>query len=358
MAKLPVHRVVGSLAAAVIASCTAELTDSPTLQPQIDAVTWPNSLAVADVDTLEVRVTLPDGRRVVGIQVDWQSSNPTILDLQPFPVTSGARADSLAAQLKIVAIARARGGALVTATIDRPGFSPTSLRETLFVTQRWTAVSVGVGQTCAVSVEGTAYCWGLNNSAFDYSSEPEPVEGGHEFRTVTVGERHACAEASDQLTYCWGFNGYGELGDETQLNHRTPQAVTGGNFVTVDVGGNTSCGVLLDDATTQCWGNQQFGQLGQGPDFPFCTSFTDFSISCRPGLAFRKFVRMKDGSSNVRQAYCTTNDVFAFPDCPLAAASVSVGDSHACAVIRDVGAVFCWGLNGQYQIGGIPVDST
>jgi len=359
---LPIITAASMIGGALFAGCSGELANSTDLLPRVETPGWPDSVAVNDIDTLELRVTLPNSESVTGLRLRWQSSDPTKLDVQAWPVRSGSRADSLAAQLKAITVARARDSAVtITVTVDQPGFVPATMQRTIAVMERWTAVSVGESQTCALTVGASAYCWGsgqgLGNPGVTVTAVPAAVRGAHLFHSLSAGDRQVCGEVDDGLTYCWGFNGYGALGDLTQITHVTPAPVTGGNFVTMDVGNEFACGILLDDGTTQCWGNQAYGQLGEGPAYTYCTSFAEFAVICRPGMVFGASVRITNGSQATRNQYCTQNrqDTSA---CPLALSSVSAGADHACGVIRTVQAVFCWGRNASGQVGGKPFDSS
>jgi len=350
---------IGILVTAVLlAACKDEFPNAPPLTLAIEATGgWHDTVEVTDVDTLQLDVALAGGQSVTGVQVHWASSKPAKLEVTPLQVQAGEARDSLIPQLRTVIIAHARDSAVaITATVDRPGFQRQSFSRNVTVMERWIAVSAGGLQTCGLTFSGDAYCWGtgsgLGDAAVDRTEVPTAVRGGHKFTAISSGRAQVCGQAQDDLTYCWGFNGYGALGDLTQLNRRTPVAVTGGNFVTMDVGDDFACGIILDDRTTQCWGNQESGQLGQGPNFPFCLPYSDFAVYCRAGLVSKGFVRMSGGSSRAREQYCTDPDLFAFPDCPLRLSGVSAGGDHACGIITGVGAAFCWGSNASGQVGG------
>lgn len=82
------------------------------------------------------------------------------------------------------------------------------------------AKDISVGQThiCAVTMTGTLYCWGHNNSSQlgDQSttqrSSPKRIEAEAGWSAVAVGDYHTCGLREGNLL-CWGLNDYGQLGD-------------------------------------------------------------------------------------------------------------------------------------------------
>jgi alpha-tubulin suppressor-like RCC1 family protein len=91
--------------------------------------------------------------------------------------------------------------------------------------------------TCGLSTTGVPYCWGRNfdgqlgNNSTVNSPTPAAVvlpDGVTGFVRIAAGDEHTCALTSAGAAYCWGFNNFGQLGDNTQTDHLTPQAVNGG----------------------------------------------------------------------------------------------------------------------------------
>src|SRR5258705_408943 len=162
---LPIITAASMIGGALFAGCSGELANSTDLLPRVETPAWPDSVAVNDIDTLELRVTLPNSESVTGLRLRWQSSDPTKLDVQAWPVRSGSRADSLAAQLKAITVARARDSAVtITVTVDQPGFVPATMQRTIAVRELCTAVSVVKSQTCALTFGGREYCSGSSQA--------------------------------------------------------------------------------------------------------------------------------------------------------------------------------------------------
>ena len=96
----------------------------------------------------------------------------------------------------------------------------------------YTAVAVGGTHVCALNTGGQVLCWGeydlrLNDgtaSVADGTISPTPVainSNGVTFTTITSGQRHSCAMTVDGTGYCWGSNVHGPFGDGLQALLRT-----------------------------------------------------------------------------------------------------------------------------------------
>lgn len=146
--------------------------------------------------------------------------------------------------------------------------------------RKFTAITGGGSHTCALTPEGQAYCWGLNDvgqlggeaadeacgslSARPCSRTPIPVTGGLTFGLLSAGWRHTCGVASDGSAYCWGRNEEGQLGDGGTMDRPVPTLVSGGlTFTVLRAGSTHTCGVI-PTGQAYCWGTNRDGQLGDG----------------------------------------------------------------------------------------------
>ena len=75
---------------------------------------------------------------------------------------------------------------------------------------RFKSISAGLHHVCGVAFTGSAYCMGLNtygqlgNGSTTASEEtPVPVQGGLVFSSISVGGWHSCALTPDGSAYCW-----------------------------------------------------------------------------------------------------------------------------------------------------------
>ncbi len=141
----------------------------------------------------------------------------------------------------------------------------------------FTALSAGEHLTCGHATDGVWYCWGSNNygqlgngaigpelcqGTNPCSSMPVAVSGSISFATVFPGYRQSCAITADGTAYCWGWNEDGQLGNATRTNSLTPVAVAGGlTFANVSPEVYHTCG-LTTGGVAFCWGDNTAGQLG------------------------------------------------------------------------------------------------
>jgi alpha-tubulin suppressor-like RCC1 family protein len=158
------------------------------------------------------------------------------------------------------------------------------------------AIAAGPDHTCAVLVNGTARCWGKNDSgqlgngtttftAGFITPNPTPttvvgltdvvalVTGGSGGSVTTRSNDFTCARRVGGTVQCWGANGSGQLGDNGNTSHSAPQttvvrhAVTtlfNGTIITLSVplsgvtaisaGNNDGC-ALLASGQPFCWGS-------------------------------------------------------------------------------------------------------
>jgi alpha-tubulin suppressor-like RCC1 family protein len=100
------------------------------------------------------------------------------------------------------------------------------------------SISVGYDHTCALVPSGEAYCWGgssasgpvlgqLGDGTTVSRTRPVAVAGGLRFRSISAGYEHTCAITLDGAGYCWGLNHQGQLGIGSQSASLVPARVLG-----------------------------------------------------------------------------------------------------------------------------------
>jgi RHS repeat-associated protein len=174
-------------------------------------------------------------------------------------------------------------------------------------------LAAGSYHTCAVIDDGSVSCWGYNvhgelgrGTTSSYETSPYAVSNISTATHVDAGRYHTCVALSDGTAECFGDNGYGQLGDDSSTDSSVPVEVSGlEDVATVSVNNYFSC-ALLTDGTLKCWGDNYFGQLG---DNTTTRRYTPVSV----------------------QNISTATDL-------------GTGSNHACAVLSDNTAK-CWGRN-------------
>lgn len=194
----------------------------------------------------------------------------------------------------------------------------------------------GDWHSCAQLFSGDVVCWGGNTSSqlglpTSTSFSPTPVRVDAlaalgPVSNISARGYQSCAVIRGAV-YCWGDNAWGQLGNPTMHARSSADPVqvlvdspSGPltNVRQVAVGGYHVCAIAqpagLGDEAVYCWGASAEGQLG------------DPALRGTPGLAAHRV--------------------------PLAEApsQLAVGQRHSC-VLTAAGAVWCWGLNSEGQVG-------
>ena len=122
-------------------------------------------------------------------------------------------------------------------------------------------------------VDGTIECWGWNldgeiaqNGTIGIAATPLPVAGLSGVTALTAGDHLSCALLVDGTARCWGLNVAGALGDDTEGASSTPVVVdnlTNATEIDQGVDGSHTC-ALLADGTGACWGYNGYGEVGHG----------------------------------------------------------------------------------------------
>ena len=230
-------------------------------------------------------------------------------------------------------------------------------------------VSAGDDHTCAVHSDGTVSCWGdasggrLGDGEYSGTrSTPFQVPDFTDVVAVSTGYDFTCALKSSGSVFCWGYNGYGQLGDNSDMESATPVEVMGlSDAIMLSAGGMHVC-ALRAAGTIVCWGKNDSGELGNG------TKDDSFAPVQVTGIADATMIALGYGHSCALRANghvsCWGNnwggmvgngqsdeDNPAHPT-PVSvvsltnAVSIAAGESSSCALLGD-GTAKCWG-NGAY----------
>jgi alpha-tubulin suppressor-like RCC1 family protein/subtilisin family serine protease len=236
-----------------------------------------------------------------------------------------------------------------------------------------TGIAAGQFHSCAALADGTARCWGTNNSGqlgdgtTTLRPLPVTVDGLATVTAVATGSYHSCARLADGSVECWGGNWAGQLGDGSTVPRPTPVPVPGITSATAISAGYGDTCALLDDGTVTCWGADGVGQLGDGSGggglAPVAVTGLDSVVAIDVGLQHACAVRsdgtvwcwgwnasgqLGDGTRIDRSAPVAVAGL-------TGAVAITAGDRHSCALLDD-GTVRCWGANSGQLGDGTTTD--
>jgi alpha-tubulin suppressor-like RCC1 family protein len=187
---------------------------------------------------------------------------------------------------------------------------------------RFASVATGAVHSCALTVDGEAYCWGSNGSGqlglgttdSVPVTRPGPVTGGLRFRSLHAGGVSTCGVDVNDGLHCWGQLRAGPAGQPTALFPETRFASVSPHLY------NHACGVTTA-RTVGCWGTNESGVNVVGPGVAPAPGATDFARV----------------SAGAYQMGLGGSRGFSYP-------------GHVCGV-KGTGAAYCWGDNTFGQLG-------
>jgi alpha-tubulin suppressor-like RCC1 family protein len=179
-------------------------------------------------------------------------------------------------------------------------------------------------RACGLDAAGIAWCWGGSDyqgllfipptgCGSDCAWTPVPVGNGTHWSALSPGVgSHLCGITTSNVAECWGWNNVGQLGDGTLVNDSLPEAMNGDQaFAQVSAGASFSCG-LTPSGDAYCWGSDRYGALGTGVASPMC---------------------LENGPCVQAPAAVAGGHKFT---------KIGAADDHACGLTAD-GVVYCWG---------------
>lgn len=244
-------------------------------------------------------------------------------------------------------------------------------------------VAANGNHTCARTQTGDVYCWGSGGNgevgvadiAYDCRNNtsycartPRRVDGVTSV-SLGLGVFHTCSSDGMQ-THCWGENGSGELGDGTLTQATTPRLVTSRAFASsVGGGGYHTCTLHGNGGGVRCSGLNLDGQVGNAAMATWLTPVEVTSGGAQLGMGKATSCAITVGKTltcwgrNVARTIETSSQApVTVPQTIDASVSnvvaVAVGYDHICAIVQG-GSTFCWGDNGNGQLGnGTTSDSS
>jgi alpha-tubulin suppressor-like RCC1 family protein/uncharacterized protein YjdB len=131
-------------------------------------------------------------------------------------------------------------------------------------------LTAGAAHTCALTVAGAAWCWGLGhsgqlgNNAAGIQLAPVAVQApGVTFVEIAAGAFHTCGRTAAGAIWCWGQDDVGQVGNNGSVDALVAVPVQGSPppFVQLVSGGSHSC-ARTESGRVWCWGSNSEGQLG------------------------------------------------------------------------------------------------
>jgi alpha-tubulin suppressor-like RCC1 family protein len=333
------RRVVPRLVACVALVGCEDFPDEPastvTVQQPAGAQ-WPDTLFVKDTSLLTIDVGNQRGTVITGLQVEWQSSDASILEVLPLDSVGPSHEDSLVADLSVRVAAQRRGTATISATITQSGIKPASLSQEVRVMERWIAVSAGTSHSCGITIDHKAFCWGsgfLGNGSVAGSTIPAPVLSDLAFGALVARDSFTCGLTLDGTGYCWGENQRsGRLGSGNLVSYLIPTPIASGTTLSSIVGG-AAYACALSATAGSCWGKDTEGQLGDAHmNFNFVPPRFDPPFDNCAGITGT--IRCSMTPRQIRPPRDT--------DGPILLQSVGPGEDHTCGILT-TGKAICWG---------------
>jgi alpha-tubulin suppressor-like RCC1 family protein len=200
-------------------------------------------------------------------------------------------------------------------------------------------ISSGQAHTCILTNNGSVMCWGKNTDGrLGYANTNTIGDNEHPFTAgfintgsmpftqLAAGNYHTCALTINGSVMCWGRNdngqcGYGHvnnIGDNELPSFAGYVRLPGGVTVVQVVAGAMHTCALASNGSVACWGYNSYGELG----------FGHMNII---------------GDNESPSGYVVLG-------VPVKLLSTVSGAHHTCGLTAN-GSTFCWGLNGDGQLG-------
>lgn len=209
----------------------------------------------------------------------------------------------------------AQAGSILACALDAAGqtwcwgfsaFTATAVPQPAGV--QFSQLAMGYDRTvCALATTGQAYC---RTPAASDTFAAVPQAFGVSFKQIDAADRMACGISTIGQMFCWSPS----AGTAATIVAHPPTI----RFTSVSVGGTQTTSTVCGVATTgqvYCFGDNDYGMVGDGTTTPR-TALTP--VAQPAGVLF---------------------------------SAVELNQFHACALRQGSGQVYCWGNNGNGQVG-------
>ncbi|GEM_PF-1640009 len=251
-------------------------------------------------------------------------------------------------------------------------------------TRRWLDISASSDHTCAVSEDGSLWCWGYENYfpgdvEFYYGmtqgstgNPPHKVTDSTDWTSVSCGVHQNCALKNDGSLWCWGRNVRGVLMDLQGNIILTPVQTGTSSWQKISIGDDYIC-AIKDDGTLWCWGKNNEGEVGTGesgitlyPEYISSKTIDNFAL-LSAGSSF-VIATSYDSSELYGWGKNIDHEIFSYPELLTESpffmgkitevSYISSGFNHVCVIAGSSDSLLCWGDNSAGEIGnGITSDS-
>lgn len=363
------------------------------------------TLSIGSVTQASVVLKDADGNTLTGREVSWSSSDPNVASVTgngtvtavssgTATITATSEGESGVSTLTVaVAVAQ------VVVALPQPGLAvgfniqaSDTLKDGGGTLLTGRTVTWSSSNTAVATVSQSGLVRGVGAGSADITATSEGKSGSASIGIVVIqpqslsaGGVHTCAISLEGDAYCWGENGRGQLGDGTTTDRLSPVRVAGGLKFSAIAAKTSTTYALTSDGRLFCWGKpttaDDYGQdvSADGPVQPngACDTSSPAAVTPRQVDTKRAIASLSRemnghcaiGVGNV--AYCwgevpdapVAGDWSVVPDAPVpgghAFADVSgylprtnnLG-TLACA-LTTAGAAYCWG-NNYWRLGGGP----
>jgi len=217
-------------------------------------------------------------------------------------------------------------------------------------------VAAGITQSFVLFSDGSLYAWGDNSygQLGDGTgvNKKTPAKIGTGYTAIASGAYHSLALKGSTL-YTWGYSEYGQLGDGANIYTNAPVKI--GTGYTAIASGVLHC-LALKGNTLYAWGNNEFGQLGDGTNINrnkpvlIGTGYTAIAAGWCHSLAlkgnalyswgYNEYGQLGDGTNVNRNTPMLIGTGYS---------AITAGYFHCLALKEDI--LYAWGHNQSGQLG-------
>jgi len=338
---------VGLVAILLLTNCKSELDPSSVVTVTLQMATpWPDTLGTGEIATVLAGVRTVDGADVVGVDLQWSSSDSSVLQVtRPDTGTAPADTDRLSFGRRAILSAHGTGAATIIARLDRAGFAATELRVPVVVKPgSWPAlltvgnedtIGVGLGRADPAVLGAVSYAW--------QSSDPAVLQANALATDASQAQLTARANGAAAVTLTITGERIGRVEFRQGLNVGSVQIVAQQAWpALLPVTGAAQLAVAVNDAA----GNPLPGAIVHWSS----TNLSAFAVDSTGHVtALSKgggeVVASVGGPGFQVAEYRSTLQVVE------KWSAVSAGTDHTCAITALDGSGYCWGSNSDGKLG-------